>query len=184
MGVAGRWAAASGTRRWALPPTTGTSPPPPRREAVIAAFPGCSVNRMGMRHGTVGVLLDGQMLEITTFRREGSYSDFRHPRRGSPSPAACGEDLSRRDFTVNAMALHPLPRLLRPVRRPVRLKGAPPPGGGQPGGADAGRPAADPPGAKVYRPAGAGARPGDGGRLPQLLPDAGADLPGNGFTPN
>ena len=80
-----------------------SSAPP---EAVIAAFPGCSVNRMGMRHGTVGVLLDGQMLEITTFRREEGYSDFRHP-DGVTFTGSLREDLSRRDFTVNAMALHP-----------------------------------------------------------------------------
>lgn len=80
-----------------------TSAPP---EMVAAAFPGCTLNLAGERHGTVGVLLDGQMLEITTFRREEGYSDFRHPDR-VVFTGSLREDLSRRDFTVNAMALHP-----------------------------------------------------------------------------
>lgn len=60
----------------------------------------------GEKHGTVGVVLENQTVEITTYRTEGDYSDSRHPGwvRFEDSLSA---DLSRRDFTVNAMAYHP-----------------------------------------------------------------------------
>ncbi len=81
-----------------------TAAPP---ERVLALFPGCPVNRKGERHGTVGLTIGGMALEITTFRVEGDYSDFRHP-DGVRFTGSLREDLSRRDFTVNAMALHPV----------------------------------------------------------------------------
>ncbi|HJU82588.1 MAG TPA: HD domain-containing protein [Holophagaceae bacterium] len=58
----------------------------------------------GLQHGTVTVLVEHQPFEITTFRSEGEYRDGRHPdhvRLG----VTLEEDLSRRDFTFNAMAL-------------------------------------------------------------------------------
>ena len=58
----------------------------------------------GVRHGTVTVLLPGGAVEVTTFRTEGGYSDGRHPDAVS-FRATLREDLARRDFTVNAMAL-------------------------------------------------------------------------------
>ena len=58
----------------------------------------------GIQHGTVTVLYDGESIEVTTFRRESGYTDGRHP--GNVTfDAGLEEDLSRRDFTVNAMAL-------------------------------------------------------------------------------
>lgn len=75
-------------------------------EEIAAAFEGCSQNTAGMKHGTVGVLLDGQMLEITTYRIDGTYSDSRHP-DGVSFTRSLREDLARRDFTINAMAMHP-----------------------------------------------------------------------------
>ncbi|MBP1736843.1 MAG: tRNA nucleotidyltransferase [Oscillospiraceae bacterium] len=58
----------------------------------------------GLRHGTVSVFLDGMKIEVTTFRRESAYSDGRHPDQVS-FDATLTDDLSRRDFTINAMAL-------------------------------------------------------------------------------
>ncbi|NCB64011.1 MAG: tRNA nucleotidyltransferase [Clostridia bacterium] len=58
----------------------------------------------GIRHGTVTVLLGGMSLEVTTFRREEGYADGRHP-DAVRFDAGLAEDLARRDFTVNAMAL-------------------------------------------------------------------------------
>ena len=58
----------------------------------------------GIQHGTVTVLLEGAAVEVTTFRREGGYHDGRHPGQVS-FDAGLEEDLGRRDFTVNAMAL-------------------------------------------------------------------------------
>lgn len=57
----------------------------------------------GIKHGTVTVLSDGEPVEITTFRTESGYSDGRHPDSVSFTASLEG-DLSRRDFTVNAMA--------------------------------------------------------------------------------
>ena len=58
----------------------------------------------GLRHGTVTILTDGGPIEVTTFRRESSYSDGRHP-DAVTFGVSLADDLSRRDFTVNAMAL-------------------------------------------------------------------------------
>lgn len=58
----------------------------------------------GIRHGTVTILVDGEAMEVTTFRVEGTYSDGRRPDSVSFSPSLT-EDLKRRDFTINAMAL-------------------------------------------------------------------------------
>lgn len=60
----------------------------------------------GLQHGTVTVLLSGEPLEITTYRKDGAYSDGRHPDEVVFS-RRLEDDLSRRDFTVNAMAFHP-----------------------------------------------------------------------------
>lgn len=60
----------------------------------------------GQKHGTVGVVLDGQVYEITTFRKEGDYADARHPGWVAFVPNV-EEDLARRDFTINAMAYNP-----------------------------------------------------------------------------
>ena len=60
----------------------------------------------GEKHGTVTVVMDSQLVEITTFRLEGGYQDNRHPDWVKFVPTV-EEDLSRRDFTVNAMAYSP-----------------------------------------------------------------------------
>ena len=60
----------------------------------------------GEKHGTVTVILDGEPVEITTFRTEGGYRDNRHPDWVKFLPDVTG-DLARRDFTVNAMAYSP-----------------------------------------------------------------------------
>ena len=58
----------------------------------------------GIRHGTVTVFLDGAQAEVTTFRTEGVYLDGRHPSEVR-FVRTLAEDLSRRDFTINAMAM-------------------------------------------------------------------------------
>lgn len=60
----------------------------------------------GVKHGTVTVIIDGMSLEITTFRIEKGYSDNRHPDRVDFT-RRIEEDLSRRDFTVNAIVYSP-----------------------------------------------------------------------------
>lgn len=68
-----------------------------------AAFSGWKVIETGLQHGTLTVLMEDGSYEITTFRVDGGYSDFRHPDSVSFTDDVA-LDLSRRDFTVNAMA--------------------------------------------------------------------------------
>lgn len=69
-------------------------------------FQGEKTIETGVRHGTLTVVLAGEPLEITAFRRDGDYLDGRHPETVRFTSSIV-EDLSRRDFTVNAMAYHP-----------------------------------------------------------------------------
>lgn len=57
----------------------------------------------GIKHGTITVMLDGVGYEVTTYRIDGEYENFRHPSEVFFSNSI-EEDLSRRDFTINAMA--------------------------------------------------------------------------------
>ncbi len=57
----------------------------------------------GLEHGTVTVRMDGESIEVTTYRIDGSYADHRHPDRVQFT-SKLEEDLKRRDFTINAMA--------------------------------------------------------------------------------
>lgn len=57
----------------------------------------------GIKHGTVSVVINNFVYEITTFRIDGEYSDNRHPESVEFTDDLV-TDLSRRDFTVNAMA--------------------------------------------------------------------------------
>lgn len=61
----------------------------------------------GIQHGTVTVVIDKVGYEITTYRIDGEYKDNRHPEEVIFTDKLSG-DLSRRDFTVNAIAYNPL----------------------------------------------------------------------------
>ena len=74
-----------------------------RPEETAACFSDLRTVLTGAQYGTVTVILDEQPFEITTFRAESGYSDRRHP-DGVLFLGSLREDLSRRDFTVNAMA--------------------------------------------------------------------------------
>lgn len=87
-----------------------TSAFPDETESVFRDYP---VLETGMKHGTVTVLTNGMPLEITTFRTDGNYSDGRHPDSVSFTRSLT-DDLSRRDFTVNAMAWSPEGGLVDP----------------------------------------------------------------------
>lgn len=82
--------------------TTGALP-----DETSRIFAGRRVIGTGIKHGTVTVLADGgEPVEITTFRVDGEYLDNRHPASVSFT-RRLEDDLSRRDFTVNAMAYSP-----------------------------------------------------------------------------
>ena len=75
-------------------------------EQTEAVFAGRKLVLAGKKHGTVGVVTDCGVVEITTFRTEGAYRDNRHPDWVAFVPTI-EQDLARRDFTVNAMAYSP-----------------------------------------------------------------------------
>ncbi len=69
-------------------------------------FADCHVIETGLQHGTLTVMYNHEPFEVTTFRVDGEYTDHRHPDEVI-FVADVKEDLSRRDFTVNAMAWSP-----------------------------------------------------------------------------
>ena len=75
-------------------------------EETARIFADFTLVRAGEKHGTIGVVMDGEIYEITTFRTEGGYRDSRHP-DWVRFVTDVKEDLARRDFTVNAMAYSP-----------------------------------------------------------------------------
>ena len=75
-------------------------------DVTAAIFAHHNLVKAGEKHGTIGVVLDKEVIEITTFRTEGAYTDSRHPQWVSFVPDI-ERDLARRDFTVNAMAYSP-----------------------------------------------------------------------------
>ncbi len=70
---------------------------------VLTLFSEHKTVKQGVRFGTVAVILDGKPYEITTFRKESDYKDSRHP-DFVEFVDDIETDLSRRDFTVNAIA--------------------------------------------------------------------------------
>ena len=75
-----------------------------RPEEIEEVFSGLPQIDTGKKHGTIAVILDRKPVEITTFRADGAYLDNRHPAQVTFLNDLRG-DLSRRDFTINAMAL-------------------------------------------------------------------------------
>jgi len=75
-------------------------------DEVKRIFSDVPVIETGIEHGTVTVLLDSHPFEITTYRIDGEYFDRRRPSTVAFT-RSIQEDLSRRDFTINAMAYSP-----------------------------------------------------------------------------
>lgn len=67
----------------------------------------------GIKHGTVTVVIGNRNYEVTTFRIDGRYTDSRHPEKVEFT-SRIGDDLRRRDFTVNAMAWNPQKGIIDP----------------------------------------------------------------------
>ncbi|MCL2332239.1 MAG: HD domain-containing protein [Actinomycetia bacterium] len=76
-----------------------------RPKQVALIFPDATVG-LGERFGTLGVFSDEALVEVTTFRSEGRYTDYRHPDE-LEFAERIEDDLARRDFTINALAYHP-----------------------------------------------------------------------------
>ncbi len=80
-----------------------TSATPDEMKLILKAFKTVDT---GIKHGTVTVIISSEPYEITTYRIDGEYEDNRHPASVTFS-RNIENDLSRRDFTVNAIAYNP-----------------------------------------------------------------------------
>ncbi len=78
--------------------TTNATP-----QEMLTVFSDFRCIETGLKHGTLTVVSEGNNVEITAFRTDGEYKDNRHP-TAVTFTRNLAEDLSRRDFTVNAMA--------------------------------------------------------------------------------
>lgn len=102
---------------------------PPEIKEVFSDFDTIDI---GIAHGTVAVKMEsGELIEITTFRTDGEYKDSRHPESVSFTKDIT-DDLSRRDFTINSMAMGISGDLVDPFdgrgdieRRLIRCTGEP-----------------------------------------------------------
>lgn len=83
-----------------------TSALPEETAGIFDALGGYTVAKTGLAHGTLTIIKEHCPVEITTYRVDGAYSDARHP-DAVRFTRSLREDLSRRDFTINAMAYHP-----------------------------------------------------------------------------
>ncbi len=75
-------------------------------DEMLSVFKNYRIIETGIKHGTVTVVSEGENVEITTYRIDGEYLDNRRPESVSYT-RNIHEDLSRRDFTVNALAYSP-----------------------------------------------------------------------------
>ena len=91
----------------AIPPNDWDMTTVARPEEMQVCFSDLHVIETGLKHGTLTVMVDGEPIEVTTYRNDGEYADNRHPVSVTFSTEV-KEDLARRDFTVNAMAYHPV----------------------------------------------------------------------------
>jgi len=96
---------------------------------IMELFPGSRPT--GIQHGTVTVVVNNHEVEVTTFRKEDQYQDHRHPDNVS-FVSDLTTDLSRRDFTINAIAVSSEGDLVDPFygmddlnRRVIRCVGDP-----------------------------------------------------------
>lgn len=82
--------------------TTSATP-----EQMQKVFEGERLIETGIKHGTLTLVCDKECVEITTYRLDGEYEDNRHP-KSVKFTTSLKEDLSRRDFTINALAYNPI----------------------------------------------------------------------------
>lgn len=73
-------------------------------EQIIECFSDCPLILAGKKHGTIAVNMYGELIEVTTYRIDGNYGDMRHP-DSVTFTSRVEDDLARRDFTINAIAM-------------------------------------------------------------------------------
>ena len=72
-------------------------------EEIKKCFANFNTFDTGIKHGTISIVIDGEVYEVTTYRIDGTYSDNRRP-DSVTFTSDIAKDLARRDFTINAMA--------------------------------------------------------------------------------
>lgn len=82
-------------------------------DEIIATFPNQEIIPTGLQHGTVTILINRELYEVTTYRIDGKYTDNRRPDSVNFINSLT-EDLRRRDFTINAMAYNSTNGLVDP----------------------------------------------------------------------
>lgn len=82
-------------------------------EEIKKCFENFNTFDSGIKHGTISVVLDGEVFEVTTYRIDGTYSDNRRPDSVSFT-SDITQDLARRDLTINAMAYNEQSGLIDP----------------------------------------------------------------------
>lgn len=87
-------------------------------EEVMSIFP--RTVPTGLQHGTVLVIQNGEPYEITTFRTESTYHDYRRPSEVT-FVKSIKEDLKRRDFTMNAIAMTTNNEIIDPYNGAIDL---------------------------------------------------------------
>ena len=90
-------------------------------QEVIEVFKNNKVIETGIQHGTVTIVKPTMQIEVTTYRTEAEYSDGRHPDKVK-FVRKLEDDLSRRDFTINAMAYSEKTGLVDPFGGELDLK--------------------------------------------------------------
>lgn len=90
-------------------------------DEMLEIFRDYKIVKNGMKHGTVAVVSKGRLVEVTTFRSDGTYSDSRRPDSVS-FVRSIEEDLARRDFTINAMAYRECEGIIDPYGGQEDLK--------------------------------------------------------------
>lgn len=73
-------------------------------DRIMEIFSDKKLITLGKKYGTIGIMVDGEIIETTTYRKDGDYLDGRHPENVEFSQNLI-QDLERRDFTINAMAM-------------------------------------------------------------------------------
>lgn len=82
-------------------------------DEIKSAFENFNTFDSGIKHGTISVVYRKEVYEITTYRIDGNYTDNRHPEKVTFTDDIV-MDLSRRDFTINAMAYNEYSGLIDP----------------------------------------------------------------------
>ena len=75
-----------------------------RTNSIKMIFEDYKVNDIGKKHGTVAIIINNIVIEITPYRHETDYIDHRHPSKIDFN-ASLKQDLKRRDFTINSLCM-------------------------------------------------------------------------------